>query len=56
MATGWTAAVRSQAGEKDFSLIHSVKTGFGAHPASYPMGTGGALSPGVKRQKLEADH
>jgi hypothetical protein len=22
-------------------LLHSVQTGYGAHPASYPMGTGG---------------
>jgi hypothetical protein len=27
----------------------------GAHPASYPMGTGG-FSPGVKRPGREADH
>jgi hypothetical protein len=25
---------------QDFSLLHSVQTGSGAHPASYPMGTG----------------
>jgi hypothetical protein len=24
-----------------FSLRHRVQTGSGAHPASYPMGTGG---------------
>jgi hypothetical protein len=23
----------------DFSLCHHVQTGYGAHPASYPMGT-----------------
>jgi hypothetical protein len=38
---------------REFSLPY-VKTGSGAHPA-YPMGTG-TLSPGVKRQGLEADH
>jgi hypothetical protein len=27
-----------------------------AHSASYPMDTGGALSPGVKRPGREADH
>jgi hypothetical protein len=31
--------------DKRFSLLHSVQTGSGAHPASYPTGTG-ALSPG----------
>jgi hypothetical protein len=30
-----------------FSLLHSVQTDTGAHPASYPMGTR-ADSPGVK--------
>jgi hypothetical protein len=31
---------------RDFSLLHSVKTGFGNHPASYPMDNGDS-SPGV---------
>jgi hypothetical protein len=31
----------------NFSLHHRVQNGFGAHPASYPMGTGGSY-PGVK--------
>jgi len=26
-------------GAGNFSLQHDVQTGFGAHPASYPMGT-----------------
>jgi hypothetical protein len=39
----------------EFSLLHNVQTGSGAHPASYPM-VQGALSPGVKRQGREADH
>jgi hypothetical protein len=26
---------------QDFSPLHVVQTGSGAHPASYPMGTGG---------------
>jgi hypothetical protein len=30
-----------------FSLPHSVQTGSGIHPASYPMGTGGSF-PGGK--------
>jgi hypothetical protein len=29
------------AGAGDFSLQHRVQNGSGAHPASYPMGTGG---------------
>jgi hypothetical protein len=40
--------VQSPTGAEDFSSSPSVQTGSGAHPASYPMGTGG-LSPGVKR-------
>jgi hypothetical protein len=28
----------------DFSLLHSVQTGSGAHPASYPIGTGGSFA------------
>jgi len=38
-----------------FSHRHRVQASFGAHPTSYPMGTG-ALSPGVKRLGREADH
>jgi hypothetical protein len=32
--------------EHDFSLPHSVKTGYGAHPASYPMGIGQSFRGG----------
>jgi hypothetical protein len=32
---------------RDFSLLHSVKTGSEVHPASYKMGTGGSFR-GVK--------
>jgi hypothetical protein len=38
-----------------FSLLHIVQTSSGAHPASYPTGTGGPF-PGVKRPGREADH
>jgi hypothetical protein len=31
----------------EFSLLHIVHTGSGAHPAYYPMGTRGSF-PGVK--------
>jgi hypothetical protein len=37
-----------------FSHLHSVQTGIGAHPASYPMGTG-AVSPRVKWTGREAN-
>jgi hypothetical protein len=40
---------------QDLSLIQSVQTGSGAHPASCPMGTGGDF-PEVKRQQRESDH
>jgi hypothetical protein len=42
--------------DKRFFLPHSVRIGSGAHPASYPMGTGAVLCPGVKRPENEADH
>jgi len=32
-----------------FSPRHRIQTGSGAHPASCPMDTGGAPSPGLKR-------
>jgi hypothetical protein len=52
-ATGWTAPVRFPA-VQDFSLLHSVQAGSGAHTASYPMGIGGSFTGG-KRQGREAD-
>jgi hypothetical protein len=33
--------VRILAGAENYSLRHRVETGSGAHPGSYPMGTGG---------------
>jgi hypothetical protein len=35
----WTAGIRLPVGAKDISLLHSVQTGFGAHPASYAVST-----------------
>jgi hypothetical protein len=35
--------VRSPAGAKDYSSSLCVQTGSGAHPASYPMSTGGSF-------------
>jgi hypothetical protein len=45
----WEIGVRSLADTKDFSSRLRVQTGSEAHLASYPMGTGGVLFPGVKR-------
>jgi hypothetical protein len=42
IAKGWAARVQFPA-LQDFFLLHSVQTGSGAHPASYPMGTGGSF-------------
>jgi hypothetical protein len=41
---------------QELSLFQIVQTGSGVHPTSYPMGTGGAISPGVKQSEREADH
>jgi hypothetical protein len=38
--------VRFPAGNGNFSLHHRVQNGSGAHPASYPMGTGGSFPKG----------
>jgi hypothetical protein len=43
--------VRSPTGAEDFSSSPCVQTGSGAHPASYPMGTGGKARLG-----RDADH
>jgi hypothetical protein len=40
---------------KRFFLLHSVQTGSGANPASYPMVIAGSF-PGVKRWGREADY
>jgi hypothetical protein len=56
--SGWTAEGLEFESRyrQEFSPLHVVHTGSGAHPASCPMGPGGGLSPGVKRPLLEADH
>jgi hypothetical protein len=48
--------VRLRTGARDFSLLHNFQTSSGAHPASYPMGSGGAFSQEVKRQGRDAYH
>jgi hypothetical protein len=45
--TGWTARVQFQTRETNFSLLHSVQTGFWAHSTPYPMDTEGSF-PGGK--------
>jgi hypothetical protein len=40
---------------QEFSLLHVVQTGSGAHQTSYRMSTGGSSS-GVKRPGREDDH
>jgi len=44
---GWTTRVPFLAGAGNFFPHHHVQTGSGAHPASYPSGTG-VLSLEVK--------
>jgi hypothetical protein len=39
----WGSRVRYPAGARNFSLHHRVQNGSGAHPTSYPMGTGGSF-------------
>jgi hypothetical protein len=41
---------------QDSRLLHSIQTGSGTHPAPYAVCSEGAVSPGVKRQRREADH
>jgi hypothetical protein len=48
--------VRSLTGAEDFSSSPCVQTGSGAHPASYPMGTGGSFPGGKAQPGRHADH
>jgi hypothetical protein len=48
--------VRSSTGAEDFSSSPCVQTGSGAHPASYPVGTGGPFPGGKARPGRDADH
>jgi hypothetical protein len=43
------------AGARYFSVLHSVHAGSEAHPASYPVGTGGSIL-GVRRREREPDN
>jgi hypothetical protein len=48
--------VRSPAGAAESSSDLCVHTDSGAHPASYPMGTGSLFPGGKTRLGLDADH
>jgi hypothetical protein len=51
-SVGWTTEVRFPAGAAIFfSSPHRVQIDSGAHPASYPMGTGSSF-PGVKAAEV----
>jgi hypothetical protein len=45
-AAGWMVWVQFLARARDFSLLHSVQTGSGAHPASYQMDSRASFSGG----------
>jgi hypothetical protein len=42
----FVACSMKAAGAGNFSLHHCIQTGSGAHPASYPVGTGGSFPDG----------
>jgi hypothetical protein len=46
IATGYGLDEFESRWRQEFSRLHVVQTGFGAHPASYPMGTGGSFLGG----------
>jgi hypothetical protein len=48
--------VRYPTGAEDFSSSPCVQTDSEAHPASYPMGTGGPFPGGKARPGRDADH
>jgi hypothetical protein len=35
---GWTTDAFEFQQDDEFSILHILQTGFGAHPTSYPMG------------------
>jgi hypothetical protein len=52
----WKIEVRSPTGAEDFSSSPCVQTGSGAHPASYPVGTGSPFPGGKARPGRDANH
>jgi hypothetical protein len=53
---GWTIGIRSPTGAEDFYSSPCVQTVSGAHPASYPVGTGGPFPRGKAWSGRDADH
>jgi hypothetical protein len=56
LTTDWSTRIWSLAEAKDFSSSLCVQTSSEAHPASYPMGTGGSFSESKERPGRDADH
>jgi hypothetical protein len=56
LTTDLTTGVQSPTEAEDFSSSLCVQTGFGAHPASCPMGTGGSFPGDKARPGRDADH
>jgi hypothetical protein len=48
LATGWTTERVAEFDPRHCKNLHVVVTDSGAHPASYPVGTGGKEASGVK--------
>jgi hypothetical protein len=42
--------------ERDFTVLHTVQIGSGAHTTSCPIGTGGFFPEEVKRPGRKPDH
>jgi hypothetical protein len=56
MGLGCMTWVQFLVGARYFTECHIIKISSGVHPASYPVGTGRAFSPGVNQPEREADH
>jgi hypothetical protein len=56
LTTDWTIGVLPPTEAEDFSSSLCVQTGYGAHPASCTMGTGGPFPGGKARPGRDADH
>jgi hypothetical protein len=54
--SGDQGSIPDPTGAEDFPSSPCVQTGSGAHPASYPMGTGGPYPGGKARPGRDADH
>jgi hypothetical protein len=53
IVTDWTAGVRFSTPARDFSLLHSIQTGSGAHTTSHPIQwVLGVLSPNGKATRV----